>query len=130
MTTKNVAFLVGVDQFSDAAFWPLRFIRNDLDGMHRALANPEIANFNVIKHPNKRHDEILQSLERTVSGLLPGDKLLFYFAGHGRRVPQTGRLYLVATDTQSDALRSTGVAIDAVLEIIREFAMYQSGVGP
>jgi hypothetical protein len=45
--------------------------------------------------------------------LVPGDKLLFYFAGHGRRSAQSGRLFLVATDTKSDALRGTGIPIDS-----------------
>jgi uncharacterized caspase-like protein len=46
--------------------------------------------------------------------------MLFYFAGHGRRSAQAGRLYLVATDTESEFLRSTGIPIDRILDFIRE----------
>jgi hypothetical protein len=120
MSSRSVAFLVGVDTFSDSAFKPLRFCQNDVDGMARVLRNPEISGFEVIEVRNKRHDEVLKGLERTVAKLVAGDKLLFYFAGHGRRSPQSGRLYLVAADTESDAPLSTGILIDRVLDIIQE----------
>ena len=120
MTSRSVAFLVGVDSFSDTAFTPLRFCQNDVDGMARVLRNAEISGFEIVEVRNKRHDEVLEGLERTVAGLVPGDRLLFYFAGHGRRSPQSGRLYLVATNTKSDALRATGIPIESALEIIRE----------
>jgi hypothetical protein len=120
MTHRSVAFLVSVDRFSDAAFTPLRFCQNDVDGMARVLRNTEIGGFEIVEVRNKRHDEVLESLERNVASLVPGDRLLFYFAGHGRRSPQSGRLYLVATNTKSDALRATGIPIDNALDIIRE----------
>jgi hypothetical protein len=84
------------------------------------LRSAEISGFEIVEFRNKRHDEILEGLERTVASLVPGDRLLFYFAGHGRRSPQSGRLYLVATNTKSDALRATGIPIDSALDIIRE----------
>jgi hypothetical protein len=120
MTPRSVAFLVGVDSFSEAEFKPLRFCDNDVEGMARVLANPQIGSFEIVKQKNKRHDEILEALERVTSTLRSGDKLLFYFAGHGRRLPQSGRLYLVAANTKCEALRSTGIPIDHALDIIRD----------
>ncbi len=120
MPARSVAFLVGVDQFSDPKFTPLRFCQNDLDGMARVLGAPEIGGFEIVEERNKRHDEVLASLERTVATLAPGDKLLFYFAGHGRRSQLAGSLYLVAADTKLDALRATGIPIGTALDIIRE----------
>jgi hypothetical protein len=120
MSTRSVAFLVGVDTFGDSAFKPLRFCQNDVDGMARVLRDPEISGFEIIEIRNKRHDEVLEGLDRMASSLVPGDKLLFYFAGHGRRSTQSGRLYLVATNTKAEVLRATGIPIDSVLDIIRE----------
>jgi hypothetical protein len=119
MSTRNVAFLVGIDEFNDKSLAPLRFCQNDVTGMARVLRDPS-SDFSIIEIRNKKHDEVLELLERTVAPLSPGDKLLFYFAGHGRRSPQSGRLYLVATDTKTDALRATGIPIDSTLDIIRE----------
>jgi hypothetical protein len=119
MTAHDIAVLVGVDQFNDINFPPLHFCKNDVDGMARVLGDPEISGFEIIRLSNKRHDEVLETLERTVANLVPGDKFLFYFAGHGRR-SQFGRLYLVATDTKVDALRATGILVDNALDIIRE----------
>jgi uncharacterized caspase-like protein len=120
MTKRSIAFLVGNDQFSDKAFPPLLFCQNDVAGMARVLCDQTISEFEVIEVVNKRHDEVLERLEKTVNSLSPGDKFLFYFAGHGRRSPQSGRLYLVATDTKSDALRATGIPIESALDVIRE----------
>jgi uncharacterized caspase-like protein len=129
MSARSVAFLVGVDQFSDTAFGPLRFCQNDVDGMSRVLRNPEISGFEIIEVRNKRHNEVLKDLERMVARLGPGDKMLFYFAGHGRRSTQAGRLYLVATDTESEYLRSTGIPIDRILDFITGVAMRQQRPG-
>lgn len=120
MLGRSVAFLVGVDQFSGPGFTPLRFCQNDVDGMARVLGSAEMGGFEIVEQRNRRHDEILESLERTVATLVPGDKFLFYFAGHGRRSQQSGRLYLVATDTKLDALRATGIPIHTALDIVRD----------
>lgn len=120
MTGRSIAFLVGIDEFGDVAFPPLRFCQNDVAGMQRVLGNEEIGGFEVIAIANKPHYEILRTLEKIVSTLVPGDKLLFYFAGHGCRSPQSGALYLVASNTEADLPRSTGVPIEHALAIIRE----------
>jgi hypothetical protein len=120
MTARSVAILVGIDQFNDAAFTPLRFCQSDVEGMARVLGNRELCGFEVTQLRNKSRDEILEHLDRTVQSLVPGDKLLFYFAVHGRRSPKSGRLFLVAANTKSDALRATGILIDDALDIIRE----------
>ena len=79
MSPRSVAFLVGVDQFSDTAFRPLRFCQNDVDGMARVLRNPEISGFEIIEVRNKRHNEVLKAT--------PNNERIFwgwvadYFAG-------------------------------------------------
>jgi hypothetical protein len=120
MTTRNSTILVGVDRFNDQTFASLRFCKNDLEAMARVLGNADICDFEVVALHNGTRDEILEALERTTQSLTPGDKFLFYFAGHGRRSPQSGRLYLIANNTKADSLRATGVPIDDVLNIIRE----------
>jgi hypothetical protein len=53
-------------------------LTRSLADLTRVLRNPEISGFAIIEVRNKRHDEVLKGLERTVARLVPGDKLLFY----------------------------------------------------
>ncbi|MEA2876275.1 MAG: glycogen phosphorylase [Hyphomicrobiales bacterium] len=117
--SRSLAILVGVSSFDDPSFKPLRFCENDVNELGRVLSTPDVAEFEVIKLHTPNRAEIVTSLERGAAQLRPEDKLLFYFAGHGKRSP-AGRLYLVAKDTRSDALRGTGVPIEQVLEIMQE----------
>ncbi len=119
MPSRNLAILVGVGSFQDSAFKTLRFCHNDIDDLGRVLSNPDIAQFEVRKLHAPERDQILETLDKSASELKPEDKLIFYYAGHGKRSP-SGRLYLVAKDTKMDALRATGVPIDQVLEIMQE----------
>lgn len=119
MASRNLAILVGVGSFQDSAFKPLRFCDNDVEEFGRVLSSPEIGEFEVRKLRAPERDQILETLDKSASELKPNDKLVFYYAGHGKRSP-SGRLYLVAKDTKIDAFRATGVPIDQVLEIMQE----------
>ena len=118
--TRSVAFLVGVDKFADTSFQPLRFCQNDVSDMNRILSNREISDFETIVVRNEEHHSILKKLDQAVYHLGNSDKVLFYFAGHGKCSRRSGLPYLVASDTISDALNSTGIAVDTILRILRE----------
>jgi hypothetical protein len=118
--TRSLAFLVGVDKFADTSFQPLRFCQNDVSDMDRVLLNREISDFETIVVRNEEHYSILKRLEQAVYHLSNSDKVIFYFAGHGKLSRRSGLPYLVASDTISDALNSTGIAVDAILRILRE----------
>ncbi len=118
--TRSVAFLVGVDRFVDTSFQQLRFCQNDVSDMARVLSNREISDFETLVLRNEEHYSILTKLEKAVYQLGNSDKILFYFAGHGKRSRRSGLLYLVASNTNSDALNGTGIAVDTILRILRE----------
>lgn len=118
--TKSVAFLVGNDRFSDPAFTPLQYCQNDVTGMERVLSNREICDFETITIRNKNRDEIITLLEETVADLTPNDKILFYYAGHGKRLPRSGKLHLIAADTKLAALNGTAVPMETVLQVMHE----------
>jgi hypothetical protein len=69
---------------------------------------------------NEEHYSILMKLEQAVYQLGSSDKVLFYFAGHGKRSRRSGLPYLVASNTISEALNATGIAVDTILRILRE----------
>src|ERR1051325_10228418 len=117
--SKSVAILIGVGSFDDPTFKSLRFCDNDVNELGRVLSDRDVAAFDITKLIAPTRNDILTTLERSSALVRPEDKLLFYFAGHGKR-SSAGRLYLVAKDTRADTLRSTGVPIDQVLELMQE----------
>jgi hypothetical protein len=119
MPSRNLAILVGVGSFDDAAFKTLRFCNNDINDLGQVLSNADIAQFDVQTLYDPKRDQIVQALDKVSSNLQPEDKFLFYYAGHGKRSP-SGKLYLIAKDTHLDTLRATGVPIDQVLEFMQD----------
>jgi hypothetical protein len=88
--------------------------------MERVLSNREICDFETITIRNKNRDEIITLLEETVADLAPNDKILFYYAGHGKRLPRSGKLHLIAADTKLAALNGTAVPMETVLQVMHE----------
>src|SRR5262249_32872198 len=119
MPSRDIAILVGVGSFDDPSFKQLRFCKNDVDDLARALSNPEMAQFEIIKLHEPKRDEIVATLDKCASKLRPENKLLFYYAGHGKR-SSGGKLYLIAKDSKLETLRATGVPIDQILDIMQE----------
>lgn len=117
--SRDLALFVGVGMYEDPAFKPLRFCGNDIDDFSGILSDPNVAQFDARKLYNPSRDQILEALEQNSRRLQPEDKLIFYYAGHGKRA-QTGKLYLIARDTKLDTIRTTGVPIDQVLEIMQD----------
>lgn len=76
------AFIIGIDQYDHLN--KLNNAVNDARGVARVL-QLEVHNYKV--HPpllNATHKQIIQLLEETMPDLVqPGDRVLFYFAGHG-----------------------------------------------
>ena len=123
--SRSVAFLVGVDQFADTSFSPLRFCQRDVAEMDRVLNNREISDFETVIMMNEPHYTILSRIERMLGQLEVSDKVLLYFAGHGKRARLSGDLYLVASDTFGDALNSTGISVERLLRILRSCSCRQ-----
>jgi uncharacterized caspase-like protein len=117
--SRDLAVLVGVGKFDDNSFKPLRFSKNDVDDLDRVLTSPDIAEFKTRKLYDAQSGEILDALENEFRRLQPQNKLIFYYAGHGRRAAN-GKLYLVAKNTKAEALRRTAISIDEVLEMMQE----------
>jgi sulfatase modifying factor 1 len=57
-----------------------------------------------------RLKSVLDALDDVAVGTVPGDMLVFYFAGHGSR--RNGKDYLLLSDTKPDAYETTALSID------------------
>ena len=67
---------------------------------------------------NKAHHEVLRTVEVALGRARLNEFVLIYYSGHG--IPdRAGRLCLAASDTERDALGSTSIQIERILEFIR-----------
>jgi len=98
---------------------PLRGPEADAEMLGGALVDPATGLFtsaHVRVLLNASSLEI-QEAASTFSGLAqPGEKLLFYFSGHGLK--KNGRLYLCADNTRSTHLAATAVSNGTLDDII------------
>jgi hypothetical protein len=112
--------LVGVSDYEDAAFPPIRAARNSLTGMHKALVDTTLCSWpeeavSVIANPKSPADLLvpLTDLARTTSGVL-----LVYYVGHGA-LSERGELSLTVAETRFDYPRITGVPWSLVADVLR-----------
>lgn len=77
----NHALCVGIDQYADAAIAPPLFCERDARGLAAVLSDR--FGFAASLSINPDSSSLLQALERTVTKLRAGDKLVLSFSGHG-----------------------------------------------
>lgn len=114
---RRIALLVGVDNFEDARFHPLRWASADaralaqaIDGLDRVivLSRPEETSRAAVL-------SAFHSLEREVQS--PEDTVIVYFSTHGTLARRPGgelERYLVMRDTRLDVVSETGLSLSAL----------------
>ena len=65
----------------------------------------------------QKPSDVLEEIRRVVDGLLPGDTVLFYFAGHGHYFES--RTYLILPTTIPGAYESTALGLDDISKELR-----------
>ncbi len=130
-TAKLWVLLIGVNQYQDITFPPLRYAAIDCQGIGTALAAA------TDPFPNKEflihHDLVAQtpklatvesSLHRVVREAKVQDTILIYFSGHGVVEPIGQQTVLCLYDTDREHLLSTGLPIQVVLDMLRHCAAH------
>ncbi len=101
------ALLVGIDQYPKVK--PLEGSVNDVRNMHQFALDtlgyrPE--RIQVLLDGDATHAGILTAIERwLIEGSQPGDRVLFYYSGHGYQMPDTD-------GDEADGLDETLVSVD------------------
>jgi len=83
----NRALLVGINKYS---FAPLQGCVNDISDMANFLVSKsgfKMEDIRLLADERATKDAIIQRLHWLVKGLQNGDKVLFYFSGHGVQLP-------------------------------------------
>lgn len=114
---RRLALLIGNTKFENSkSFPPLRTPVNDVQDFAAALK--KYGDFEVFDMLiDATFETISQKIENLFSKAEQDDLILFYYSGHGFR-GLDGRHYLVATNTQPDLLRSTGVSEAFIQDIM------------
>jgi hypothetical protein len=118
------AILIGINQYDDESFSPLAYARNDAEGLGRVLADSAYGGFDtvdLIVSGNLGARPIVDALTEWSKTLAPEDQALIYFSGHGTRFVDErnrSRVFLAAADTRRDDPVHTGIALDALQELL------------
>ncbi|KQO84994.1 MAG: caspase domain-containing protein [Methylobacteriaceae bacterium] len=91
-TTRRKALLIGIDDYPDPAN-RLSGCVNDVFAMSATLQDCgfEPEQIRVCLNERATADGIISRLEWLVDGAQPGDQLVFFYSGHGARVPEYGQ---------------------------------------
>lgn len=112
---RRFALVVGIREFDDGRFGPLRYPQDDAVAVAEALRGFDGIQLLIEKEDTGRSSILaaLAELERKANK--PGDTIVLYFSTHGSlaRAPGSGQLerYLVARDTRMDVLAETGLRV-------------------
>lgn len=115
---RRRAFLVGATQFPlDETLAPLRGPANDVAALARLLGEPGRGGWEVETLVDRPAGEVLSTLDEAFSEAGPRDRVLLFYAGHGK-LDSAGRLCLAAADTRPRALFSTSIPARSLRDMI------------
>lgn len=124
---QRVALIIGIDQYTDKTFPGLRYAVRDAEALAEVLRDPRRGGFDrvyTLTAPERtRRTDLLTELRRISPNLYAKDALVVYFSGHGTlelNAEGKPQLYLVASDTKAQQLRTTGLEVDALREFLSE----------
>ncbi len=119
---KRLALIVGINDFEDERFPPLRFAQTDAEAMAKALG----PNFDEVMLKVSSKDTSRTAILRALSELgakasHPEDTVFIYFSSHGSLAREPGgalKRYLVVHDTSMALLAETGLPVEGLVRVI------------
>lgn len=120
MDHKRHAILIANGDYPEGSgFAPLQCPVRDAEALHDVLADPAHGAFDsVTMLDNRPRSEVLIALKEALGRADRDDLIFIYFSGHGK-TDEEGSLYLAAANTRADHLEATGIASQAVSDMIR-----------
>ena len=112
---SKFALIMANTKYQDESFAKLTSPGRDAEEFAEVLR--ELAGFEVQVLLNDAESNVSRAIEHFFSDRTSKDLLLLYFSGHGIRNDQ-GKLYLAASDTKKNFLRSTGISADFISELM------------
>jgi len=109
--------IVATSEYRDPEFGKLVAPAQDADALAKVLRDARIGNYTVTEVRNAESSKISEEIEAFWSERARDDLSLLYFSCHGVK-GKDGRLYLAASNTRQDRLRSTSVSASFVNEVM------------
>jgi uncharacterized caspase-like protein len=117
---RRFALVIGNSNYQDERLPDLKSAVVDAERFATVLLDPNLGAFTQVDTLiNKMNGAIENAIEKFFKNKLREDMLLLYFSGHGIK-SQNGQLFLAAQNTNSDFLRSTGIAANFIKENMGE----------
>ena len=112
--SNSKALLIGVSKYQDkGAFIPLRFVNEDVKMFRNILETKYEFKVDVLtENTNKKN--IIEKLNYLYENAVEGDRIIFYFSGHGTSIGELG--FLVPTDGMSDNKYKTCIGFKYINE--------------
>ena len=120
------AVLIGNSDFpEEPGLPPLRCPLNDVRGMAELLQSEQHGPYEVSLLENADHHIIHREIYRALKRADRDDRVLIYYAGHGKINDDDGSLYLASRDTVIEDLPASSVAIADVTKYMNNSASKQ-----
>jgi len=107
------ALLIGVDHYRDPVFGDLRHAAHDAEALRDVLADPKGGGFDSVEvlSGEASRAEIFAALQAMSAQLRREDTAVFYFSGHGTRVPDSDawRRFLLTSDSRAAHLEVSAI---------------------
>ena len=127
---KKLALLVGITDFEDARFGPLKYASADAIALGEALEGFEVRTLTTGEETSRAAVlEALEALARDVKD--PRTTVLLYFSSHGSLAQKPGgalERVLVTRDSRLDLLAQTGIPIDDLLAAVERIPSKRKAV--
>lgn len=125
------AIVIGAQDYDDRNIQDLKLCVNDAIALAKALVDADTCAFaerNVaLLHTSQRNRHTkptLANVQRELQSILgkaeADDTILLYFSGHGVIDPRSKKGYLVLQDTRVAKIAKTALAIDSLLDLLKE----------
>jgi hypothetical protein len=114
---KAYALLFGVEKYMEALLEDVRYAEKDATAVKEALEaiGYEAQNIQLILSNAATKTNIEYEARQLAKSVRKGDKVFFFFAGHGYTLG--GQNYLLAHDTRRDDIEATSVALGHVFDL-------------
>lgn len=119
--------LVGVNRYQDENLPSLHYSALDCQGLENALIEAtksfrarEVISLHDFSRKKPNLATFRQSIELIIGNAQPEDTVLLYFSGHGILETQRQQVFLCLADTFKTSLKSTGLAIDELLNYLSD----------
>ena len=126
MPSNYHAVLIGNREFpSDDRLAPLRCPINDVRDMADLLKSEQHGPYKVHVLEDQEHHVVHRAIYTALKNATRDDRVLIFYAGHGKLSEDDGSLYLASHNTQIDYLPATSVAAADVMKFMNNSACKQ-----